>query len=96
MAATAAPLLTDQGEPGRVVVLRDVTSEAEVERLKTEFVSNAAHELRTPLTPVIGFATWRNTLTCRWETGRGSSSPASLAAPRNCPVIAPHSITNRT
>ena len=56
VAATAAPLLTDRGEPGRVVVLRDVTSEAEVERLKTEFVSNAAHELRTPLTPVIGFA----------------------------------------
>ena len=56
VAATAAPLLTDLGEPGRVVVLRDVTSEAEVERLKTEFVSNAAHELRTPLTPVIGFA----------------------------------------
>ncbi len=56
VAATAAPLLTDEGEPGRVVVLRDVTSEAEVERLKTEFVSNAAHELRTPLTPVIGYA----------------------------------------
>ena len=56
VAATAAPLLSDEGQPGRVVVLRDVTSEAEVERLKTEFVSNAAHELRTPLTPVIGYA----------------------------------------
>lgn len=51
---TAAPLLTDDGRPGRVVVLRDVTAEAEMDRVKDEFVSNAAHELRTPLTYVVG------------------------------------------
>lgn len=55
VAATVAPLQTDDGQPGRVVVLRDVTAEAEMARARDEFVSNAAHELRTPLTPVVGY-----------------------------------------
>ncbi len=55
VAATAAPLVTDRGEAGRVVVVRDVTAEAQLDRMKDEFVSNAAHELRTPLTAVVGY-----------------------------------------
>ena len=37
---------------GILVILRDITREKIVERLKTEFVSISAHQLRTPLSAV--------------------------------------------
>ncbi len=49
-----------QGQGGRitgtVTLLRDVTRERELDRMKNEFISTAAHELRTPLAVVMGFA----------------------------------------
>ena len=39
----------------RLLLARDVTYDAEVDRLKSEFIATAAHELRTPMTSIHGF-----------------------------------------
>jgi PAS domain S-box-containing protein len=56
LAVNVAPLLTTIGQtPGLVAALRDISREAEVERLKNEFISTVSHELRTPMTSIKGY-----------------------------------------
>ena len=58
IAITDSAVLDDTGQPaGTVHVLRDVSAEAEIERLKDEFLSTVSHELRTPIGFIMGYAT---------------------------------------
>lgn len=40
----------------RVLFIRDVTRETQLDRMKSEFMSTAAHELRTPMTSIFGYS----------------------------------------
>ena len=41
---------------GYIIILIDITKEAEVDRLKNDFISNVSHELRTPVTILSSYA----------------------------------------
>lgn len=53
--ATAGDRQPEVGEPAIAVLLRDLTQQERVERMRADFVANASHELRTPLASVLGF-----------------------------------------
>jgi two-component system phosphate regulon sensor histidine kinase PhoR len=43
------------GKEQRLVIIRDITREIKLERMRRDFVANASHELRSPLTVIGGY-----------------------------------------
>lgn len=52
----ANPVYQSKKVIGAVIVIIDITENAEREKLRREFTSNVSHELKTPLTSISGFA----------------------------------------
>ena len=53
--ALATPLIVGNALQGIATVLRDITTQKELERMKSNFLSVVSHELRTPLHSIKGF-----------------------------------------
>jgi NtrC-family two-component system sensor histidine kinase KinB len=43
---------TESGRPGVVMVMRDITTQREFDKMRSDFVLRASHELRTPITSI--------------------------------------------
>lgn len=48
-------LIKSQGSQQRLLIVRDVTREVQLEAMRKDFVANASHELRSPLTVIAGY-----------------------------------------
>ena len=53
---TLAVLTKVNQSDGYIVYLHDITQEAELEEMRSAFMSTAAHELRTPISSILGYA----------------------------------------
>lgn len=51
-----APLYADHMIRGVVTVLRDITEEERLEKIRSDFVANVSHEIRTPLSMMQGYS----------------------------------------
>ncbi len=54
--SAASVRISEDEDIGAVLVFRDVTHEAELERMKSTFIAIVSHELRTPLSAIMGLA----------------------------------------
>jgi PAS domain S-box-containing protein len=57
-----------QGVPiGQGIILKDVTSDLELDRMKSSLISTVSHELRTPLAAIKGYATTLLAEDVQWD-----------------------------
>jgi PAS domain S-box-containing protein len=56
LAAHASKVMDEKEIIAIVIVLRNITKEKEIDKMKTELVNVVAHELRSPLTSISGFS----------------------------------------
>ncbi len=52
--ARVAPVEMAEAGRGAVLVLREVSEQVMIERMRSDFIANASHEIRTPLTALVG------------------------------------------
>lgn len=56
LSSSYSPIKDKNGKlTGAICVFRDITTQKEVDRLRSEFVSTTSHELRTPITAIEGY-----------------------------------------
>ncbi len=52
--ASVSPVETEAADRVAILVLREVSEQVMIERLRSDFIANASHEIRTPLTSLVG------------------------------------------
>ena len=63
-------LVQAEGSAQKLLIIRDITKEMQVEAMRRDFVANASHELRSPLTVISGYLdglTDDSSLAAEWQ-----------------------------